>query len=228
MSVYPGHRGKVTIGAVTVGSMNSWNLPGIENEMLEKPLFGEEWKQFEYGQGDGGEIQFSGFYDADDAAGQTILNGYAESKANCSNLRLYYGKLSSEFYRAIPGAVCLVKNVKKGAVDTKTGLVPIQFTFQISNGYFSRVAGCYAATDISFTHTAGAANDTINKPGGTTFLATFLAGQTLVVEGSTSNNLVLTIKAGGVAANVLTVSEDTITSEAAGGAVSLISFPILS
>jgi hypothetical protein len=231
---YQGYKGKITLGTLTAAYLNHWEDSGIENALIEKPLFNQEFKAFEYGQTNGGLIKCSGFFhvgvaeplEAIDPA-QELLRGYAESKAAVPKLRLYYGSAITQFYHATPGAIVKVENYKVGPVD-KTGLVPISFDLRVSNGYMSRVAGVYDDDDVSFTHNVGAAIDTIQKTGGTAFLGLgFLAGADLIVEGSTSNNLNLTIKSGGVANDVLTVNEDTLTTEAAGDAVSLISFPIV-
>jgi hypothetical protein len=230
-----GYKGAVKLGTTMAAYLNHWESRGIVNEMTEKPLFQAEFKNYEYGPSTSETIDCSGLLhmgvvDPEEIidAAQELLRGYAESKANVPYLRLYFDDGVTDFLHATPGAVVKIANYKPFTVDPKTNLVPISFELRVSGGYMSKVAGCYDDDDVSFTHNVGAGNDTIQKTGGTNFAGLgFLAGAPLIVEGSTSNDLSLNIKAGGVAANVLTVDEDTLTTELAGDNVRLISFPIL-
>jgi len=227
-TVYQGYLGKVTIGVTTIATMNRWNLPGRRNEILESSAFTDAFKTFVYGITEGGQAEFSGFFDDTDATGQALITAAYTGKTSLTNLRFYYGDGDTEFFHLTPEASLLVENLEIGEADL-SGLVPIKFTLKISNGYMAKVAGYYNGIDVSFTHNVGASNDTIQKTGGTNFAGLgFLAGQDLIVEGSTDNNTssakTFHIKSAGVAADVLTLDEDTVTTEIAGDDVSLIAF----
>ncbi len=226
MGVYQGYKGKVTIGIVTVGSMTKWNLPGMKNQILESTEFADTFKKFVYGITEGGKAEFSGWWDGDDSTASALLKAAWAQKTNLTTVRFYYGSADKEFFHLIPGGSLLVEDLQYGDVDI-TGLIPVKFTLQITNGYMEPVYNYYHATDISFAHVLGAGNDTINKTGGTTFASYFLQDQQITVEGSTSNDGSYTIATGGVAANALTLDEDTLTSEIAGDEVSLMTFPII-
>jgi hypothetical protein len=230
-----GYKGAIMLGTTMAAYLNHWESRGIVNSLTEKRLLRAEFRAYEYGPSTSEIIDCSGLLHMGVAdpeelidAAQELLRGYAESKAAVPYLRLYFDDGVTDFLHATPGAVVKVANYKTGDVDPETNLVPVSFELRVSGGYMSHVAGVYDDDDVSFTHNVGAANDTIQKTGGTNFMGLgFLAGQEMVVEGSTSNDLTLTIKAGGVAADALTVEEDTLTTEIAGDNVRLISFPIL-
>jgi len=72
-TVYQGYLGKVTIGVTTIATMNRWNLPGRRNEILESSAFTDAFKTFVYGITEGGQAEFSGFFDDTDATGQALI-----------------------------------------------------------------------------------------------------------------------------------------------------------
>ncbi|KAF0234084.1 MAG: hypothetical protein FD177_996 [Desulfovibrionaceae bacterium] len=94
MSKKPGAKFKVTLGASTVVGMGSVQLNGIAIEQLETTAFGDEWKQFIMGMKDGGELNFSGFFDPDDSTGQEVLRVANLNATDITNLRVYYDQTS--------------------------------------------------------------------------------------------------------------------------------------
>ncbi len=218
MSLYPGYKCKVTIGTVTIAEMNKWGLPGKVNKLIESSKFEGAFETFVYGQAQGGQVSFSGFFDDSDTTGQDILLAAYANKTNIANLRVYYGTAVTQFFHLVPGATLYIETIDIGEADI-SGLVPISFTLKASGGYFDRCLGYYSDDDLTFAHVAGANNDTITKSGGTSFVTLgYVAGQRLIVEGSSDNDGSYTLH--NVAANVLTLTNDTITAESAGAPVS--------
>ncbi len=223
MSKYPGYKCKIAIGQVTVSQMNKWSLPGKVNTIIEKTVFLAEFQEFSYGNAKGGEVSFSGYWDAEDTTGQAVLITAWENKTNIEDLRVYYGTGTAEFFRLTAGATLYIETLDIGEADI-SGLVPISFTLRVSGGYFEKASACYEDDDVTFSHEVGDNNDTVTKSAGTSFVTLgFVAGQTLFIEGSDLNDGYYTIY--NVAANVLTLTSDAIDDEASGDDITLTALP---
>ena len=85
---------KVTLGTATIVGMGTWNLSGITADQMDASAFGDNWKKFEFGMKDGGQITFSGLYDPADVTGQEILQAANVDNSDIYNLRLYIDNTS--------------------------------------------------------------------------------------------------------------------------------------
>jgi hypothetical protein len=142
VTVNPAYKGKVTLGTTTVGAMKTWGISGMANKLINAEVFEDEFEKFQYGQGNGGKVSFSGFYDATDTGGQTALLAKWIAKTTLSTVttddpRVYYS--ATGYFELSTGAVCLVESVEIGEADL-SNLVPIKFTLQVSGGYFQKHA----------------------------------------------------------------------------------------
>lgn len=85
---------RVKLGANTIVGMGSVAINGIQLDQMEITAFGDDWKQFQFGLKDGGDISFDGFYDPDDSTGQEILRVANLNASNVTNLRVYIDNTS--------------------------------------------------------------------------------------------------------------------------------------
>lgn len=145
MGVKVGHLGKVTLGANTIVAMGTWSLSGITADQMESSAFGENWKTYEFGMKDGGQISFNGFLDPADTTGQQALQKANIDNTDLTSLRLYvdntsyYEPCQSTGYFA-PGSLStgqdtVLSNINITSYDIsmdKSGLATISFTGKIS------------------------------------------------------------------------------------------------
>jgi len=97
MALKAGYKGKVKIGATTIGGSTTWSYSGATREMLEDTEFGDEHKTFIPGQIEGGEITISGNYLMDEDTGQQLLKTDFDSGDPITNIALYLSETDS-FY----------------------------------------------------------------------------------------------------------------------------------
>ena len=89
MALKAGYKGKVKIGATTIGGSTTWSYSGATRGMLEDTEFGDEHKTFIPGQIEGGEITISGNYLMDEDTGQQLLKTKFDSGDPVTNIALY-------------------------------------------------------------------------------------------------------------------------------------------
>ncbi len=138
MAVLQGYLGKLALGANTVGSITKWAIGGMVNDLISAEVFADTFKKFVYGQGNGGKVTFSGYFDATDTNGQTALQTAWKNKTTLAtgttnDPRLYYS--AAGYLELSTGAECLVEDIQIGAEDL-SGLVSFSCTLQVSGGYF--------------------------------------------------------------------------------------------
>jgi len=138
MSTGAAYKGKLALGANTVGSVNKWALNGMVNDTIDATVFADEFKKFVTGQGNGGKVTFSGFFDAADTSGQTALrtvwvNKTTLATGTTNDPRLYYS--ATGYLELSASAECLVEEMSIGEADI-SGMVPFSATLQVSGGYF--------------------------------------------------------------------------------------------
>jgi len=145
MAVKVGHLGKVTLGASTIVGMGTWSLSGITADQMESSAFGQNWKTYEFGMKDGGQISFNGFLDPADVTGQTALQRANIENTDLTSLRLYvdntsyYEPCQTTYYFApnslSTGNDTILSNVNITSYDIsmdKAGLATISFTAKVS------------------------------------------------------------------------------------------------
>lgn len=94
MAVKVGHLGKVTLGADTIVGMGTWTISGITADQMDASDFGDNWKTFEFGMKDGGQVTFNGFLDPADTTGQEALQKANMDNTDLTSLRLYVDNTS--------------------------------------------------------------------------------------------------------------------------------------
>lgn len=145
MAVKVGYKGKVTLGASTIVGMGTWSLSGITADQLESSDFGDNWKQYEFGMKDGGQISFDGLLDPADTTGQQALQAANLDNTDLTSLRLYvdntsyYEPCRTTGYFA-PGSLSTGQDTILSYVNVisydigmdKSGLGTISFTAKVS------------------------------------------------------------------------------------------------
>jgi len=145
MAVKVGHLGKVTLGASTIVAMGTWSISGITADQMESSSFGDNWKSYEFGMKDGGQISFNGFLDPSDTTGQQALQAANMDNTDLTSLRLYVDNTSyyvpsqSTQYFA-PGTLSTGQDGKVSLVNItsydismdKAGLATVSFTGKVT------------------------------------------------------------------------------------------------
>ena len=145
MGVKIGHLGKVTLGASTIVAMGTWSMSGISADQVESSAFGDNWKKYEFGMKDGGQITFNGFLDPADTTGQQALQKANIDNTDLTSMRLYidntsyYEPCQTTSYFA-PGALSTGQSTVRSLVNVtsydismdKSGLATISFTCKVS------------------------------------------------------------------------------------------------
>lgn len=85
---------KITLGSDKILGMGTWSLNGIQSDQIESSEFDQEWKTYEFGMKDGGEVSFNGFFDPSDTTGQEVLRQANLTNSDITNLRLYIDSTS--------------------------------------------------------------------------------------------------------------------------------------
>jgi len=145
MGVKVGHLGKVTFGASTIIGMGTWTISGITADQMESSAFSDNWKSYEFGMKDGGQISFNGFLDPSDTTGQQVLQKANMDNTDLTSLMLYvdnssyYIPSASTSYFA-PGSLSTGQSGKVSHVNItsydismdKAGLATISFTAKVT------------------------------------------------------------------------------------------------
>jgi len=131
MSFGPGKNCKVTLGSDKVLGMGVVSLSGVETDLLDKTQFGDDWKQWENGLKDGGELTFNGMYDPADSTGQDVLRTANENDTQVTDIRFYVDANSYWTPKTTsPASYVLVTGWNVEA--SKDGMVECSFTCKIS------------------------------------------------------------------------------------------------
>jgi len=145
MAVKVGYKGKVALGADTIVGMGTWSMSGITADQMESSDFGDNWKQYEFGMKDGGQVSFDGLLDPADTTGQQALQKANLDNTDLTSLRLYidntsyYEPCQSTGYFA-PGSLSTGQDTIYSYVNVtsydigldKSGLGTISFTGKVS------------------------------------------------------------------------------------------------
>lgn len=122
MSVKVGHLGAVKLGTTTVLGMGTWTISGVTADQLESSVFTNNWKTFEFGMKDGGQVTFNGLLDPADDAGQSLLQKYNMDNTDVTDLRLYVDDTSWYEPNQTTG---YFNNTSSSGEDTPVSLVNI-------------------------------------------------------------------------------------------------------
>ena len=126
-----GKNTKFNIGTSKVSLMGTWGMTGVTTDILEKTEFGDDWKQFEVGLKDGGQITVSGFYDPTDSSGQDALRTANLNDTEMTTIRLYIDSTSYWTPKTTnPASYCLVTDWDINS--DVAGLVSASFTLKVS------------------------------------------------------------------------------------------------
>lgn len=97
MTLKAGYKGKVKIGATTIGGATTWSYGGSARVMLEDTEFGDEHLTHIPGQIEGGEITISGNYLMFEDTGQQLLKTYFDSGDPITTIALYIDESGSVY-----------------------------------------------------------------------------------------------------------------------------------
>ena len=128
MSVKVGHLGKVQLGATTIVGMGTWTMSGITSDQMDASDFGDNWKVYEFGMKDGGQVTFNGLLDPADNTGQEALQIANMDNTDLTSLRLYVDNTS--YYEPCQSAGYFSPSSTTGQ-DTRASHVNIT-SFEIS------------------------------------------------------------------------------------------------
>jgi len=84
----------VKVGTHEVSLMGTWTLSGITADQLECTSFGDNWKSYQFGAKDGGQVTFNGFLDPSDETGQEALRLANIANTDLTTIRLYVDNTS--------------------------------------------------------------------------------------------------------------------------------------
>jgi hypothetical protein len=130
-----GYKGKVKIGATTVGGATTWNYSGDVRQMLDAGEFGQEGNVEIPGGFVGGDVTIQGNFLLDTDAGQQLLKTNYESGANITNLQLYLSETDSVYMEldnsTTPASYCNVTSYNSTSTE-KAGIGKFTATLHVS------------------------------------------------------------------------------------------------
>jgi hypothetical protein len=131
LATYSGRYAKVQCGSTLVVGQGEWNMEGVTVDQIDTTAFGSVWKTFEAGMSDGGQITFSGYYDATDSGGQSLLITANQTGSQITNIRFYID--STSFYLpATTNPVSFVLITQYSITHKKDDIARVSFTAKIS------------------------------------------------------------------------------------------------
>ena len=150
MAVTEGRNGKITVRTtaannVTVAEMGSWSISGWTRDMVEHSAFQDTAKRWKPGLLDGGQVQFSGYYDPSNSSGQgKLIAAFTSGKAisNATTLKIrkmrFWGSDDTAlpnygFWSVIGSSGSLyITSMELG--QEKSGLGSLSMTAKVSEG----------------------------------------------------------------------------------------------
>lgn len=201
-----------TVNQAVVKGLNKLGLPSYQRNSVTVEEFRELMSRKFTTSLTLGDITFGGNLVVGDTTGQDIMRTYMLNNTKFTDARLYldYNDFLTVDLANDENAAWQVMEFNPGEAD-KGGIFPLSGGI-CSNGrvaYFT--AHLEGATALAFVQGAGA-NDTITDSGNGFVTAGFQAGDTIIIEGSMSNDGQYLIES--VAAGVITLTvEGSLTSE---------------
>jgi len=212
------------VNQAQVAGLDNIGLPGVSREIVTVKVFREYIsRQFATG-GKLGNVTFSGTYTDQDTNGYDQLFTYYIANTKFTDCRVY---LNYEDFLTVDiaedsDAAFQVAELNKDAADSNgviphNGVLVLNGLFAIFNAH-TEVMSATVTTPVNgetlaFVQGSGT-NDTITDSGSAFVTDGFVAGQSLLIEGSTSNDAILA-SISTVAAGTLTLDcEGSLTAEA--------------
>lgn len=219
MSVPDYHLGadaKVQIGTVQVKGLNAMKIPGITRKEVEVEEFGRDFDFTVPTSASWEKGSISGNYVREDTTGQVALRQKLFDNDGLANLRLYEDE--DDFWAPDlandANSLLFVMN-NPGPEFTKSGLLPytaellVQGLIALFTAHTTGVG-----TNYAFVEGTGGIS-TITDSAAAFITDGFVEGQTLIIEGSTTNDTITDQIITIVAAGTLTLTTiDVLTSEA--------------
>lgn len=209
--------GSINQGAVA--GLDNIGLPGVSREIVTVKVFREYIsRQFTTG-GNLGNITFSGTLTEQDTNGWDQLHTYYIANTKFTDCRVYLNQndfLTVDIANDTQAAFQVAELMKDPADSNQ--VVPINGSL-VLNGLFAIFWGhsdtydSIDGSDLTFVQGSGT-NDTITDSGSGFVTDGFEAGQSLIIEGSTSNDAVLTTITTVAAGTLTLASEGELTDEA--------------
>lgn len=210
----------------TIKGLNSLTLPALSRSKIKSEEFGVDFAVNDVGGGEHGDIQYSGNMVLGDTKGQDQLKAYLFANTKFTDARIYIDTVAGNFMAADiasdENAGWQVINHTPGAAN-KAGTFPFSGAWAVNGlyAYFTVHDACVAGTPTTWAFVVSATPTTV---GGTItdsesgwVTGGFVAGQTLIIEGSTSNDgmyLIKTVAAGTITLEVAGTNNGQLTSEA--------------
>ncbi len=135
MAVKVAKLASIDLGGNKVAEMGVFTMSGFTREALESHAFQDDVKEYVFGVGDGGEISFSGNYDATDTTGQDLLHAAATAADGSvfAAVDLKFFIDTTSYFRLTTGGTYLITKALSVAFD-KAGLGTTEFTAKVSGG----------------------------------------------------------------------------------------------
>ena len=217
-----GANAKVQIGTVRVLGLNAMKIPGITRKEVEVEEFGRDFDFTVPTSASWEKGSISGNYVREDTTGQVALRQKLFDNAGLANLRLYEDDddfWSPDLANDANSLIFVMNN--PGPEFTKSGLLP--YTAEILvQGLLALFTAHIGGITLDFVAGVDPAISTITDSDSGFITAGFEVGQTLIIEGSTSNDTVTDQIITIVAAGTLTLTTtEILTTEVALAATML-------
>ena len=211
----------------TVKGLNSLTLPPLIRSKIKSEEFGVDFAANDAGGGEHGDVQYSGNMLLGDTKGQDQLKAYLLANTKFTDARIYIDTVLGHFLAVDTASDA---NTSFQVLANTPGAANKNSTIPFSGSW--AVGGLYAyfvvhKIDAATPTLAFVASLTPTTVGGTitdsdsAFVTDgFFAGQTLIIEGSTSNDgmyLIKTVVAGTLTLEVAGTNDGQLTAEASPG-----------
>lgn len=203
-----------TANQAVVKGLNKMTIPGLERAIITVSEFRRDFSYKLTGEGSYGDFGVGGNMILGDSKGQDQLSAYIKANEGFSDARLY---MNTEDFIACdlandPTSVMKVSKVTPGQTD-KNGVFSLDVGMVMSGDYCKFVAHMTADT-LAFV----ISGNKITDSGSGFVTAGFEVGQTLIVEGTVSNDgqyLITAVAAGELTLDA-TAGSGTVAAETAG------------
>jgi hypothetical protein len=208
-----GFAGKAAIGTVEILGLNNIKVPGILRETIKVVQFNQDF-DFEVPTSANWEKgSMAGNYVRDDTTGQRALRTALFNNTGLDDLRLYED--ADDFWAPDlandANSVIFVGGMPGPEID-KPGIIPFSCDLLVQ-GLLALFTAHLVGVTLAFTAQA------ITDSGSGFVTAGFEVGQSIIIEGSTSNDTITDCIVTVAAAGELTVSGGPLNVEAAAGAL---------